>query len=338
MTIAVIPDDAARVAALHRLGVLDQPPAPDLDGITRLAAFVTGAPVAIINLLDADRQWQASVTGADRGVFPREDSMCQHTVAQDRTVHVPDATQDARFVGNPFVSGELDAVRLYCGVPLHDVGGYAVGTLCVIDPLPRTLSVAQVTALQDLAAQVEHLLELRRQHGHLVDVLAEVDHYATHDALTGCANRRLLVDRLDHALARALRTGLPPLVLFCDLDGFKAVNDSLGHEAGDTVLRAVGERLRSAARPADTVARLGGDEFVVLCEDVPPSARPLVEARVRAVLAQPVAFAGTDVHVGVSIGTAVADGSADAATLLDAADRAMYADKLDRRRALTSVG
>lgn len=90
----VPPDDAERVAALHRLGVLDQPPAPDLDALTRLAAFVTGSPIGAVSLLDADRAVAVSASGVERQVVRRQDSMCQHTVAEGRTVSVPDARLD----------------------------------------------------------------------------------------------------------------------------------------------------------------------------------------------------------------------------------------------------
>jgi diguanylate cyclase (GGDEF)-like protein len=320
-------DDGARVAALRRLGILDQPPAPDLDALTRLAAFVTGAPVGIINLLDADRQWQASVHGAERGVFRREDSMCQHTVATGQTVNVADATLDARFADNPFVTGQLDTIRQYCGVPLKDVEGYAVGSLCVIGPEPRSLTAEQVAALEDLAGQVECLFQLRRQHAQLVDVLEQVNHYATHDALTGLPNRRLLVDRLDQAMARAARTGQEPTVFYCDLDKFKSINDTHGHEAGDAVLKHVADRMLASVRPADTVTRLGGDEFVLLCEDLPAPQRHLVAERIRAAVGEPLQLGEVVLQVGVSIGAVQATAAQDPADLIGAADRAMYADK-----------
>ncbi|MGN6610816.1 MAG: diguanylate cyclase domain-containing protein, partial [Angustibacter sp.] len=244
----VLPDDAARVAALHRLGVLDQPPAPDLDAITRLAAYIAGAPFAAINLVDADRQWQAAVWGGERGEVPREQSMCDVTVSADEVVHVPDARADSRFTQNPFVTGVIDVVRLYCGVPVHDHAGFAVGTLCVTDPSARRLDDGQLAALRDLATQVEQLFELRRQHAQLVDVLAEVDHHARHDPLTGLANRRTLLDHLELALGRGRRSGVMPTLFFCDLDGFKAVNDRYGHDVGDRTIVAVAQRLAAVVR------------------------------------------------------------------------------------------
>ncbi|MGO9972104.1 MAG: EAL domain-containing protein [Solirubrobacteraceae bacterium] len=118
----------------------------------------------------------------------------------------------------------------------------------------RTFLVAVVNVLRDAIAR--HRAEEAARHD------------ALHDELTGLSNRRLLTDRLGHALARSARSGTRHAVLFLDIDHFKLVNDSLGHDAGDRLLRAFGSRLRSAVRPEDTVARFGGDEFVVLCEDV----------------------------------------------------------------------
>ena len=324
--------DAARVAALHRLGVLDAPPAPDLDAVTRLAAFVAGTPFASINLVDADRQWQASVSGGPRGEVPRAESMCDVTVAADEVVHVPDASDDPRFRTNPFVTGRHDVVRLYCGVPVHDGEGYAVGTLCVTDPQVRELTDGQLGALRDLATQVEQLFELRRQHRQLVDVLAEVDHDARHDPLTGLANRRTLIDRLELGLARGRRSGVPPTVFFCDLDGFKAVNDRHGHDAGDRVLLTVASRLASAVREGDTVARWGGDELVVLCEDLQEGSREVVLSRLRAAVEQPVDLDGGDrTSVGLSVGIVQAGADQSAGEVVADADRRMYRDKAGRR-------
>ena len=104
-------------------------------------------------------------------------------------------------------------------------------------------------------------------------------HEALHDPLTGLANRTLLRDRLEHALARSAREDLPTGVLFIDLDEFKDVNDRYGHAAGDAVLVELAGRLRAAVRPADTVARLGGDEFIVVCEHVDRDAALALGAR-----------------------------------------------------------
>ena len=157
---------------------------------------------------------------------------------------------------------------------------------------------------------------------------------AVTDPLTGLPNRRLFSDRVDHALARRGRSPAGVAVLFLDLDGFKLVNDSLGHAAGDEVLAAVGTRLRSCMRTTDTVARLGGDEFAILIEDVDEDGEALAAAeRVIAALSQPLALPGREVAVRASIGVAVDRGQpgVSAADLLGNADTAMYQAKATSR-------
>ena len=129
-----------------------------------------------------------------------------------------------------------------------------------------------------------------------------------HDALTGLANRVLFADRLAHAVERSRRSKERVAVLFIDLDRFKGVNDSLGHAAGDELLRQAGERMRRAVRPADTIARLGGDEFTVLCEDLGAvNDAGWVADRLSDTLERPFDLFGTEISIGVSIGIAVAD-------------------------------
>jgi diguanylate cyclase (GGDEF)-like protein len=140
------------------------------------------------------------------------------------------------------------------------------------------------------------------------------------DSLTGLANRRLLLDRMQHELVRADRGGGRVSVLFMDLDGFKLVNDSLGHSVGDQLLVAVAERLRGCIRDGDVCARVGGDEFAILLGGQPD---PVVMAeRIIAVMRQGFQFGENEVFVSVSVG--IAGGLEDAETLLRQADEAMY--------------
>ena len=154
-------------------------------------------------------------------------------------------------------------------------------------------------------------------------------HSATHDDLTGLPNRVLLLDRLEVALARCSRVDGKLAVLFCDLDHFKFINDSLGHAAGDEVLEAVAERFVSAVRPSDTVARIGGDEFVMCCQDLTDDdAAEVVAARVARTLTKPVVIDGREIFVTVSIGIRLAKSSNESAgDLLRDADAAMYQAK-----------
>jgi diguanylate cyclase (GGDEF)-like protein/PAS domain S-box-containing protein len=157
----------------------------------------------------------------------------------------------------------------------------------------------------------------------------ELAHQAFRDSLTGLANRALFQDRLTQALARVTRTGEPVGVLMLDLDGFKAVNDTLGHDAGDEVLVEVGARLSACVRPGDTVARRGGDEFTVLLENMgDASVIELVAGRVAEHLRKPLSLRGHELHVAASIGMALSsDQSESAQRLLRNADLAMYVAK-----------
>jgi diguanylate cyclase (GGDEF)-like protein len=170
----------------------------------------------------------------------------------------------------------------------------------------------------------------------------ELAHQALHDALTGLPNRSLLFDRLGHALALGRRGGSPVAVLFADLDDFKRINDSLGHEAGDELLMAVAARLQDSLRVVDTVgrpvtetvARFGGDEFVILCEGVASEhdATQIAE-RVGAALAQPFVLGSEELFITASVGVALdSDSRATAESLIRDADAAMYAAK-ERGRA-----
>ncbi|MGH9035328.1 MAG: putative bifunctional diguanylate cyclase/phosphodiesterase [Acidimicrobiia bacterium] len=160
------------------------------------------------------------------------------------------------------------------------------------------------------------------------DLEAELINQALHDPLTGLANRTLLLDRLAHALARSGRSGSPTTVLFLDLDGFKTVNDSLGHSVGDKLLMAVAQRLGGCLRPADTIARLGGDEFAVLLEDTATEAATAIAERLGRGLATPFDVGAREILARASIGLATgAPGQRAADELLRDADLAMYMAK-----------
>lgn len=148
-------------------------------------------------------------------------------------------------------------------------------------------------------------------------------HRALHDTLTGLSNRELFTNRIKHALTRRPR-GSHFTVLFMDLDGFKQVNDTLGHAAGDEVLRKVADRLRAAVRPSDSLARMGGDEFAVLLEDTMSERDALeVTKRIMACVDGPLWVQGQNVSVGASVGI-LPDAAGDAGEILRNADTAMY--------------
>ena len=156
----------------------------------------------------------------------------------------------------------------------------------------------------------------------------QLAHQALHDPLTGMANRTLFLDRLGLAVARLPRRPTSLAVLFLDLDGFKEVNDTYGHSAGDRAIVIIADRIRSVLRPGDTAARLGGDEFTILCEDIaaPEDAIAIAE-RVLSAVAEPVELPESPVNLSTSVGIAISGESAAPEALLRAADGAMYLAK-----------
>ncbi|MEU4625581.1 GGDEF domain-containing protein [Actinoplanes sp. NPDC023801] len=192
------------------------------------------------------------------------------------------------------------------------------GTLMAGGDVPIPADV--MPSLETLAAQT--VLGLRN-----AEHAADLRHQAFHDNLTGLANRLLLHDHLEQAVARA-RRGSPVALLMIDLDGFKAVNDTYGHAAGDQLLVAVAQRLRDGIRGADTAARLGGDEFAVLLDGMDsPKDAVLVAERLLTALQEPLVVSGAELAPRGSIGVAVWQDHADADALMRAADAAMYSAK-----------
>ena len=186
-----------------------------------------------------------------------------------------------------------------------------------------------ISEVRDEQGQLAHYVGVFDDISELHEKEQRIHHQAFHDALTGLPNRSLLLDRLDHAITGSRRGDHNTAVLFLDLDRFKVVNDSLGHDVGDDLLKEVATRLTSSLRKADTVARLGGDEFVVLlAEWGEPSDVAQLAEKIQKLLESPFTVAGHELHIGVSIGVALfpLDG-ADAGELLRNADTAMYAVK-----------
>ena len=170
---------------------------------------------------------------------------------------------------------------------------------------------------------------IMRANAELVNALGTIQDMATHDSLTGLHNRASMTDALEHAVSKARRAGESLAILFIDLDGFKSVNDTLGHATGDQLLREIAQRLRAKVRQSDLVARLGGDEFVVMVETISDRhGLQLLASKILAAVGEPMQLQGHEVTVTASIGVAVfPDDGSDVSTLLANADMAMYRAK-----------
>jgi len=227
-----------------------------------------------------------------------------------------------------FVDFHQRIIDAEIGVAILDGGR---GETFMIEARDITAHNRAVTALRQSVDTLEHRVQDRTRK--LQDEVAErrraedmLRHVATHDGLTDLPNRSLLLDRLDKAIAHAKRTQTKCAVVFIDLDGFKPINDSLGHDKGDLVLRESARRLSTCIRDADTAARFGGDEFVLVLSDLEKAddAKP-VAAKVLETLSQSIDLNGQKAHVGASIGIAVyPDHGNSPEYMMKNADAAMY--------------
>lgn len=153
-------NESDRQAALDQLRILDTPPEARFDRLTRMAARLLDVPIALISLIDRDRQWFKSCVGLDVSETPRSISFCGHAILVGQPLLVDDASADERFRDNPLVTGAPN-IRFYAGTPLHSADGHALGTLCVIDRIPRKLSEEDLQCLRDIADCVEEQISAR---------------------------------------------------------------------------------------------------------------------------------------------------------------------------------
>jgi diguanylate cyclase (GGDEF)-like protein len=331
--------EQARLAALYELEILDSAPEPDFNDVVALASALCDTPIAIINFVDADRQWGKALIGVESSEAPRHVSFCAETITQDAGVLVvPDTLNDPRWAQNPQVAGP-PGLRFYAGVAIVTDEGHALGSVCVADDRgPRELNERELTGLRSLARQTAALLKLRDHSKKLTRATEQLRHLAVRDPLTNLANRTFLEDSLALALRARLRTGRELGLLFCDLDDFKSVNDRFGHRGGDLLLQVVAHRLASAARESDLVARLAGDEFVVMCPELggPADLSEIVQ-RLSVAASGRVDLGGAEIEPRLSVGVALAADDDRTATLVARADRAMYRAKRRRKDGASDI-
>ncbi|MBN3907554.1 MAG: sensor domain-containing diguanylate cyclase [Nostoc sp. NMS1] len=256
-------NEAERLKALADYNILDTLPEQAFDDLTALAAYICKTPIALISLVDGDRQWFKSNIGLKARETPRESAFCSHAILQPEDILViPNAIKDDRFANNPLVKGN-SKIRFYGGAPLVTPNGFPIGTLCVMDTVPRQLSYQQLDALRRLTRQAIAQMELIQEVRNRKQSEMEGRQLSLTDDLTGLHNRRGFFVMAEQQLKIAHRMRLLCWVIFIDLDGLKQVNDTLGHDMGDALIVDAGRLLKQSFRKSDIVARLGGDEFIV---------------------------------------------------------------------------
>jgi len=313
-------DDQARVREIERYAILDTDEDESFTRITRLASEILGVPIALISLVDQDRQWFKARTGLTPRETPREYAFCGYTILAPDDFQVPDALADERFAQNPLVTSDPH-IRFYAGIPLSSAAGQRLGSLCVIGREPRTLNSRELGILRDLAGIAQRELDLHRA--------------ASTDDLTGLFNRAGFIALARRALLRGERKTpdggpLPTTgVMMVDLDHFKQINDTFGHAVGDQVLIAFARALQGSVSDTDVCGRVGGDEFAVVFpkfdED---TARRVFTETSRALAESAEVLFSNAMALTISAGLTVRKDSAeDVSQLLGRADRALYSSK-----------
>lgn len=321
-------NEAARIALLRSLNILDTAPDERFDRLTRLAKRVFGVPIATVSLVDSDRQWFKSCIGLSVSETPRDISFCGHTILDDDLLVIEDALTDPRFFDDPLVTGDLK-VRFYAGCPLTLHQGLRIGALCIVDTEPRTLAAAERDVLRDLGRIAERELEMLL--------------LAATDDLTGLSNRRGFEALGLHLLKLSKRARSHASMLYFDLSGFKQINDVYGHTEGDYAIVSFANILRACMRETDVLARLGGDEFVALLVDAEEGVEAEIIERVRQTVDRHNRERQRGYDLNFSVGYAPFDARKETsiAELIEIADHAMYVNKraardaraLERKRA-----
>jgi diguanylate cyclase (GGDEF)-like protein len=294
---------------------------------------VTSAGVTLIGPEAASRYIAASDDSALRYEHLQrdiQDAPFHMAHATGEAVNVADLHDDGRFAEFAAAAVPAGLAAVFTFPLRHDTD--SLGALDLYRDTCGTLDPNDVTIAQTLADVAAAYLVMARARD---DARADAETFrqiASHDALTGLPNRRLLVDRIESAAQRARRSETSAAILFVDLDQFKQVNDAFGHEVGDEVLVAIARRLSTLIRPSDTLARIAGDEFVFLCEDLAsPEDVEVIKHRIADALSAPFVSAGYEIMITASVGVAYAGpGKRISTHLVGEADKAMYEAKRSR--------
>ncbi len=242
-------DEFRRLESLRSLKLLDTAPEERFDRVTRLAQRVFGVPIALVSLVDADRQWFKSRQGLEATETPRDISFCGHAIVGDRILVVNDAAGDERFCDNPLVCGDPN-IRFYAGYPLNAPDGAKIGTLCLIDSKPREMSQEDLKLLRELGRMVEEELLLATM--------------TTTDGLTGLSNRLGFSLISEHLLAMCKRMDAPASLLVFRLENLRDIEEAAGNETAERAIVELAHLLQTCFRESDVLARLGADAFGVL--------------------------------------------------------------------------
>jgi diguanylate cyclase (GGDEF)-like protein len=326
-----------RIESLRKMLLLATPDEAAFDRVVRMARRVFQVPIALVSLVDSDRQWFKSCYGLPVRETPRDVSFCGHAILEDELFVIPDATQDERFADNPLVVGG-PRVIFYAGRPLKNLEGYRVGTLCVIDHSPRSLSEDELDALDDLGHWVEQVFITRELSESQLTILRELDEVrrnAMLDPMLNIWHRGAATELIAKEMDRIFRDRGQLAIMMIDVDNFKEINDSYGHPVADQVLIQFVRRIQASLRSYDMLGRYGGDEFVVAMPNITTvDAATKAQTILNSVQLAPVQVGRQEIKVSASIGLAATnwgDFEANADSIVELADQALLRAKRNGR-------
>lgn len=322
-----------QMAEIHCLDTFYTPIEERFERLTRLAKSALKVQVAAVTAVTLEGQWFKSVTGWDVTEMPLDKSLCAFTVTKCRTVMIQDLSKHPRYATNPLVL-DKPKFRFYAGVPLCNAKGSVIGTLCVMSVRPRRPTEKWQQLLEDIAelAQRELLtIALHDAQTELVAKLSRSRRQALLDPLTRVWNRRGGMALLEAGIELAKRENTCISVCAVDINHFKQVNDKFGHGTGDRALRLVARELLACVRDNDGVCRFGGDEFFVMFVGAKEQEVSKIADRVRERIQKARIRVGKDTGTQVSVALGICHcevaASATVDEMLEAADRALYANK-----------
>ena len=342
MSLTYNKNETARLQALSEYKILDTVQEEAYDGIVHLAKIICAMPMVGISFVDRRREWFKSKIGIEFREIPRGISLSAYALNDTSPLVINDTSHDERFSSNPIVTSSPHT-RFYSGIPLVVKSGYVLGTLHVMDRVPRKLEHLQMETLCSLALQVTQFLELRhrlallekyfeerqRYEQQLKETNAKLELLAITDELSGLGNRRAFEEYLQREVSRAHRYKRPLSLLLMDIDHFKKYNDMFGHPAGDELLKDAAMLFNKCTRAGDSISRYGGDEFAAILSDTRRSEAKKLAERVRKKVEKTL---GRHSSVTISIGIGDLDSRSTSTTkLIAATDRALYRAKQDGR-------
>lgn len=307
-------NEAERLHALKTLEIFDTAHEERFDRVTRMAKRMFGVSIALVSLIDKDRQWFKSNQGLEHSETARDISFCGHAINGDELFIIPNAISDERFIDNPLVV-EAPYIRFYAGYPLKLRPGINIGTLCLLDPQPRVFDEEEQQLFKDLGVMIEQEIKSIQ--------------LATLDELTMISNRRGFLTLADHNLKICRRNQLPISFLLFDLNKFKAINDAYGHHEGDFVLITFARTMLDTFRECDVIGRLGGDEFVAVLTGSELSQAQNLLKRFAAAIENVNKTMNKPYRIEYSVGLELFEHDADSSVeeMIQVADAAMYKNK-----------